>query len=221
MRVVIEDVLDTVGLAEIRAAAAQARFRDGRLTAGGLARRVKRNEQAKPGEAESVLRALAESLRDHPLFRLAARPLRLSPLMLSRYRPGMAYGRHVDDAVMQPQGGAMRADVAFTVFLSDPASYEGGALTLREPLGDTRFRPPAGAAVVYPADTLHEVEPVTAGERLAIVGWAQSLVRDASARQLLFDLEVAAGQAESAGAAEAALGVRKAVSNLLRRWAEL
>ncbi len=223
MRAAIEDVLSEDAQAEALKLIGKARFRDGKATAGHQARKVKENEQTDPADpsAQSAARLIVEALTGHPMFQIAARPARLSPLILSRYAPGMTYGLHVDDAVMRaPDGGKFRADVAFTVFLSAPESYEGGALALETSAGRSEIKLPAGAAIVYPADTLHEVTQVTDGVRLAAVGWAQSLIRDASARELLFDLEQCAMAADGDGAPRAALLARKAASNLLRRWAE-
>jgi PKHD-type hydroxylase len=128
----------------------------------------------------------------------------------------------MDDAIMRlGEADALRADVAFTVFLSDPDDYQGGALVIEATDGERAYRLPAGAALVYPANTSHRVETVTGGERLVAAGWAQSFVREPDRREMLFDLTQALADAEAKGAAQAAKRLRKTVSNLLRMWAEV
>ena len=219
MFLVLTDLLPPDALTSIREAAARARFIDGRATAGAEARRVKENTQATAAEpaARIALGLAKEALEADPRFRAAARPARLSALMLSRTEPGMFYGAHIDDALMGKGADRIRADLAFTIFLSDPASYEGGALVIEEVSGSREVRLPAGAAILYPASTLHSVAPVTKGQRLAAIGWVQSAVRDPAQREILYDLELAI----PAVADDAArLRLRKTISNLLRMWAE-
>ena len=160
---------------------------------------------------------LAAKIRDNPLFRLAVRPKTLTPLILSRYEPGMEYGSHVDDAVMQ----GLRTDVSFTLFLSDPATYEGGALVIETSAGEDDVKLPPGSLVAYPSTTLHRVAPVKSGVRLAAVGWARSFVRDQAKREFLFDLDTARQRifASEGKTAEFDL-LAKTSANLLRMWAE-
>lgn len=218
----LADVLTPQELARIRQALREATFVDGRATAGWHAREVKRNLQAQPSAATDELAALVQqALRRHPVFDVAVRPHRMRPLLFSRYQPGMTYGSHVDDAVMgtdQP----LRTDIALTVFVSEPDDYDGGELVTDTAAGEQRFKLPAGCAVVYPASTLHRVEPVTRGERLAAIGWVQSLVRDPAQRELLFDLETARRGlfARDGKTAEFDL-LSKSVANLLRMWVAL
>ena len=113
------------------------------------------------------------------MFRLAVRPKALAPLMFSAYEHGMEYGSHVDDALMQ----GMRTDVSFTLFLSDPESYDGGELVIESAAGEDAVKLAAGSLVAYPSTTLHRVAPVTRGVRLAAVGWARSFVRDGAQRE--------------------------------------
>ena len=129
----------------------------------------------------------------------------------------MTYGAHVDDALM----GGMRTDVSFTVFLVPPDSYEGGELVIDSTAGEQAFKLAAGSAIVYPATSLHRVEPVPAGVRLAAVGWARSFVRDAGERELLFDLETARQAVfQQDGKSPTFDLLSKCGANLLRRWAE-
>ncbi len=225
MFLAIAGVLEPDELESVRALLAEARFEDGRKTAGVAAAKVKHNMQADSGDprVRDAKRIVTAALQRNAPFRAAARPARLSPLLLSRSRAGDGYGPHIDDAVMRPEGGddILRADVAFTVFISPPDAYEGGALVIDGADGERAYRLPAGAAIVYPATTLHRVDPVASGERLVAAGWAQSLIRAPDRRELLYDLERALADAEAKGAVDASLTLRKSISNLLRMWAEI
>ena len=219
MQIVIGNVLSAEEVETVRAALARARFVDGKATAGFAARQVKNNRQADAFDRSlATIRALvAERILGNEVFRLAVRPKALSPLLLSRYEPGMHYGSHVDDALMD----GMRTDVSFTLFLSDPASYDGGELTIESAAGDDTFKLAAGALVAYSATSLHRVADVTRGERLAAVGWARSFVRDPARRELLFDLDTARRQlfAREGKSAEFDL-ISKSFANLLRMWVD-
>lgn len=217
--IVLDGVLAAEDVARMVEGLGRAAWRDGRATAGSAARAVKANLQAAPADVEALERFVAQALDRHPMFALAARPKRLSRLIFSRYGPGMAYGAHTDDALMGPPEDKLRTDLAFTLFLAAPETYEGGALVVTSASGEERIKLPAGSAVLYPAGSIHFVEPVIAGERLACVGWVQSFVRDAGAREILFDL--ATLRARFAGPREDALLLDKAISNLLRMWAEV
>jgi PKHD-type hydroxylase len=215
---VIADVLDSSETAAAREALAAANFVDGRATAGWAAKLVKNNLQAGNDAALQKLREkLTAKIGEHPLFRMVARPKQLSPLILSRYEPGMAYGSHVDDAIM----GGMRSDVSFTLFLSDLDTYDGGALVIETSAGEEDVRLPAGSMVVYSSTTLHRVAEVTRGARLAAVGWARSFIRDPAQRELLFDLDTARQSLfqKQGKTAEFDL-LSKTSANLLRMWAE-
>ena len=212
------DVLTGEEAARIREGLADAPFRDGKLTAGPVARKVKSNAQA-DGSDERVRALSRESraaLERSEVFRLYARPARWSNLLFSRYGPGDAYGLHADDATMAAEdGGRLRTDLSFTVFLSEPEAYEGGALIVDGLDGEREVKLPAGGVVIYPTGALHRVAPVTAGERLACVGWVQSLVRRGDERELLFDLgRVRASLPDG----EARLLLDKSIGALLRLW---
>ena len=219
MMAFLEGVLSAADLTLVRDGLAQATWKDGKATAGAAARSVKDNLQASGGDphVQGLERFVLDALMRHPVFAIAARPARFSRVLFSRYEPGMTYGRHTDDALMGPAGDQVRTDLAFTVFLADPTAYEGGALEIEGPAGDVSVKLAAGEAVVYPAGTIHRVAPVTAGARLAAVGWVQSLVADASQREVLFDLSRA--RAALSGNRDDALLIDKAISNLLRMWA--
>lgn len=219
MRIAIANVVDQAELTELRAALDTVRFLDGRATAGYAAREVKDNRQADPLDRKAAaLRALVtDKMLSNELFRLAARPKQLSPIMFSRYEPGRKYGSHVDDAIM----GGMRADVSFTLFLSDPASYDGGELVIETASGDEAIKLEAGSMIVYPATSLHHVSEITRGERVAAVGWARSFIRDEAKRELLFDLDTARMRLFAReGKSEDYDLLSKSSANLLRMWAE-
>jgi PKHD-type hydroxylase len=141
----------------------------------------------------------------------------LTQLILSRYRTGQTYGLHVDDALMQ----GLRTDLSFTLFLSDPETYDGGALIIEDAFEARAIKPAAGDLFLYPATTLHRVEPVTSGQRLAVVGWVQSLVRDPGQRDILFDVDQAVEYTfTTEGKSPQFDRLSKTRSNLLRLWAE-
>jgi PKHD-type hydroxylase len=219
MQIEIGNVLSSEELATVRAALARARFVDGRQTAGFAARTVKQNQQAAGADRslETIRKLIASRILDNEVFRLAARPKALSPLLFSRYDKAMHYDSHVDDALMN----GMRTDVSFTLFLADPADYAGGELVIESAAGEEMFRPAAGSLLVYPSTSLHRVAAVTRGMRLAAVGWARSFIRDAARRELLFDLDTARRRmfARDGKSAEFDL-VSKSAANLMRMWAE-
>jgi len=219
MQIVIGNVLSPAEIKTVLSALKRARFEDGRATAGFAARLVKRNRQAGGSDRslETVRKLLTERILGHEVFRLAVRPKALSALLLSRYEMGMHYGSHVDDPLID----GMRADVAFTLFLSDPKSYAGGELVIESAAGEEAVKLPAGSLVAYPATSLHHVADVTRGTRLAAVGWARSYVRDPARRELLFELDSARRQmfAREGKTAEFDL-VSKSFANLMRMWVE-
>lgn len=192
-------------------------FGEGRKTAGWHAKAVKNNEQAQGAAAQAISDMIAKTLLAHPVFRAAAMPKQFVKILLSRYRPGMAYGTHVDDALM----GGVRTDLSFTLFLADPASYEGGALIVEGNDGDTDVKLPAGSLVLYPATSLHRVDPVTRGERLAVAGWVRSYIRSHEDREILFDLENTIVALRETKVNRAIMDrLFKVRANLIRKWAE-
>lgn len=220
--IVVGDVLDTNALAWVRAQLEGIEWQPGATTAGRTAQRVKRNEQAvlsnPTGEAlEAFLRGRIER---HPAFQAAARVRQLSPLIVSRTADGGGYGNHIDNAHMAASGRRMRSDLSFTLFLSDPADYEGGELVVEDPFADRTVKLPAGDLVLYPSGSIHRVEPVTRGTRLACVGWIESTVRDEGGRQILWDLEQARAQWPDGADDLGRLMLDKSIAALLRRWAD-
>ena len=219
MQIVIANVLSADEIKLVREQLSAAAFVDGRATAGWAAKLVKENLQARGDDRslETARKLIADRILGNELFRLAARPKALTPLLLSRYEPGMRYGSHVDDALMH----GMRTDVSFTLFLSDPADYAGGELVIESAAGEDSFKLDAGSLVAYPSAALHHVAEVTRGARLAAVGWARSYVRDSAKRELLFDLDTARRKLfEREGKTPEFDLLSKSITNLLRMWAE-
>lgn len=219
MQLAIANVLSAEEAAEVRAALANVRFLDGRATAGFAAREVKDNRQADSLDrnVKAIQQMTGDRIAANELFALAARPKQITPVVFSKYEPGMRYGSHVDDALMR----GMRSDVSFTLFLSPMESYEGGELVIETASGEDAIKLEAGYMVVYPATTLHRVNEVTRGERLAAVGWVRSFIRDAAKRELLFDLDTARKRLFARdGKSEDYDLLSKSSANLLRMWAE-
>jgi PKHD-type hydroxylase len=222
MSLILQEVLAAEDLERVRGVLAELVWASGKRTAGAAARGVKENLQADGSDTrvKELERFVLEALRRHPLFEIGARPARISRLLFSRYEPGMTYGAHTDDALMGGGDDKLRTDLAFTIFLADSQSYEGGELVVDSALGEQGVKLDAGDAILYPAGSIHHVAPVTKGARLAAVGWIQSFVPDISQREILFDLSVARARFAKAGIArEELLTLDKSISNLLRMWA--
>ena len=220
----IGNVLTEEQLTRVRGELGKLDFQDGRKTAGWHAKLVKNNEQLASGDkrAQKLKEEVSHSLNQHPVFQMATRPRRMTPVMFSRYRNEMTYGNHVDDPVMGQGENRLRTDISFTLFLSDPESYEGGELVTDTTAGEQRYKLPAGAAVVYPSSTLHRVEPVTKGERLVAIGWIQSTIRDPQQREVLFDIDTARRQIfEREGKTQEFDLLTKSLANLQRMWSEV
>jgi PKHD-type hydroxylase len=198
-------------------------FVDGKKTATGRARDVKHNLQVdRTGpDLTDRDRVIIAALGRSEAFQTFAFPKRMLLPAFSRYDPGMDYGPHVDSAVMGPGGEPLRTDLAATIFLSDPGSYEGGELVLELPFGEQEIKLQTGEAVVYSATTLHRVAPVRKGARLVALTWIQSTVRDERLRAILTDLSTALRKAEKSGDRELATVLNKSYHNLLRYAGEL
>lgn len=222
MNLILKEVLAAEDLVRVRVELEEIAWSPGKRTAGAAARGVKENLQADGSDprVKALERFVVDALRRHPLFEIAARPARLSRLLFSRYEPGMTYGAHTDDALMGTGDDKLRTDLAFTVFLADRETYEGGELVVDSALGEQAIGLDAGDAILYPAGSIHHVAPVTRGVRLAAVGWVQSHVSDVTQRETLFDLSVTRSRLAQAGVArEDLLQLDKSISNLLRMWA--
>ncbi len=201
----------------------EAEFVDGKLTAGWYARKVKNNTQLKNDAAQTqeLRDIVSQALKRNSLFQIAARPKALRPILFSRYQEGMYYGTHVDNAIMGTEN-LMRSDLSLTLFLSDPTTYTGGELVIENTQGEQAFKLDAGSMILYPSTTLHRVEPVTKGERLAAVTWVQSLIRNADDREILFDLDTVCNSlAQKSDKTPEFDLLSKSIANLLRKWAEI
>ena len=219
----VNQILSPDEITEIKQVLERAEFVDGKLTAGWHAKLVKNNQQLKAGTSQKELKTkIRTALNKNPLFQSAIRPRSIHSLLFSRYDTGMSYDTHVDNALMGGSSGLYRSDVSFTLFLNSPQDYQGGELIIEGVQEEQSYKLEAGSAIVYPSTTLHRVNPVTKGRRLVVVGWVQSVIRDAGDREILFDLETArrAVFAKSGKTPEFDL-ISKSIANLLRKWADV
>ena len=224
MMIVIPDVLNAEQIGTMRARLQAADWIDGNATSGHQSARAKRNRQLAEGdpEAKALGDIVLDALGASPLFVAAALPLKVYPPLFNRYGVGEGFGDHVDSAIRIRAGSdfRIRSDLSATLFLSDPSEYEGGELVAE---GQAPVKLAAGDMVLYPASTVHRVTPVTRGERIACFFWIQSMVRDGSARTMLFELDRSIQELTQAAGPEAPALIRLTglYHNLLRRWAEL
>ncbi|MFT3670070.1 MAG: Fe2+-dependent dioxygenase [Pseudoxanthomonas sp.] len=222
MILTLSELITADELATIKQKIASVPFVDGKATAGELLHKAKNNQQIPWNHPviKDITNIVMQALGRNDAFMSVAQPRRLATMLVSRYEAGMAYGAHVDSAVMGAPNH-VRSDVSFTIFLNEPDTYEGGELAFEIGGSEVTFKLPARSAVCYPTGQLHRVRTVEGGERLAVVGWIQSLVRDPAVRELLHDLsaarELLVGKEESTRSLEL---INKCYSNLLRRNAE-
>ena len=199
---------------------------DGKATAGQRSAMAKNNRQLSE-DAPVALRIgeqLLARLSDNALFMSAALPKRIYPPLFNRYSGGEAFDWHIDNAIRGLKGvrERVRTDISATLFLADPASYDGGELVIRDTFGEHAVKLPAGHLLIYPGSSLHKINPVTRGERIASFFWIESLVREDSQRQLLLDMDVAIQRLTAQHADDhALLQLSGAYHNLLRRWSDV
>jgi PKHD-type hydroxylase len=223
MLICIPQVLSRDQAARILDVLAGGDFVDGRLSAGEMARDVKHNleyqrPENKPTEIDQMV---GTGLMGSRTFHDFALPKQIAPPIFSRYEPGMEYGTHVDTALMG-RTSVIRSDLSLTLFLSDPASYDGGELTVETTFGEQQVKLPPGPAVVYASTTLHRVAPVTRGARIVALSWVQSYVRDEGMREILFDLAIATQALDTGGSpGDIKNRLYKTYANLMRREAEV
>ena len=226
MLITIPDVLTAEQVKQMRAKLDAADWVDGKVTAGYQAQRVKDNQQLPEGSplamelGEVVLGGLARSA----LFMSAALPLRVFPPMFNRYAGGGQFGTHVDTAIRQlaTTGQRIRTDVSATLFLTTPEEYDGGELIIEDTYGAHSVKLPAGHLVLYPAASLHRVEPVTRGARVSSFFWIQSMIRSDADRTMLFDLDRSIQRlATEVPGSPVGVQLTGVYHNLLRRWAEM
>ena len=225
MITIIPDVLTPDEAERLRERLERAEWRDGRETAGHVAARAKHNQQLDQNDpvALELSQALLERLSTHGRFISAALPLRILPPRFNRYAGSGTYGDHIDNAIFSVPGSPLRirGDVSATLFLSEPESYDGGELVFQYGSGPQRIKLPAGHMVVYPADTIHHVVPVTRGARLAAFFWTQSLVRQTHRRAMLLELdETIQSMIASTPDSPAVVRLTGLYHNLLRDWSE-
>lgn len=221
----IPDVLSPEQLASCRQALERAEWKDGRLTAGHQALRIKDNLQLAHDDPVStrIGDLILDVLARNPRFLAAALPLKVMPPRFNRYEGGGTYGYHIDNAIMTAPGTShrMRTDLSATLFFSQPDEYDGGELIVEDTYGTHSVKLPAGHMVLYPGTSLHQVTPVTRGTRYAAFFWIQSLVREDHQRALLLNLDTAIQELTLATPEHPALGRLLGVyHNLLRTWAE-
>lgn len=226
MLVEIPDILTADEVARARQMLLEADWVDGRVTAGHQSTRVKQNQQLPEDSpaARELGDLIVRALQQHPLFVAAALPLRVFPPLFNRYEGGGRFGNHVDNAIRQVPGTPLRlrTDLSATLFLTDPADYDGGELLVDDAYGVHSVKLPAGHLVLYPSTSLHRVTPVTRGARISSFFWIQSLVRQDAHRTLLFDLDTAIQRVtRDMPDHPAAVQLTGVYHNLLRQWAEL
>ncbi len=226
MLIAIPELLSPEEVAEIRRVIDPAEWVDGNVTSGAQSALAKQNEQLPEG-GEAHRRAgaiLLDALGRSPLFVAAALPLKVFPPLFNRYGGGQRFGTHVDNAVRIQRGTdfRIRSDLSMTVFLEDPGSYDGGELLIEGQFGEQAAKLPAGHAILYPSSSLHRVEPVTRGTRVASFFWLQSMVRDDGARRILFEMDQAVQRlvATLGNDDRSVIELTGVYHNLLRRWAD-
>ena len=226
MLLTIPEVLSPEGATELRERILAAEWVDGNATSGAGAASVKHNRQLpEVGEATQAAQAkVTAALMGNAAFLSAALPHSVFPPLFNRYGQGEQFGLHVDNAIRfhGPSGARIRTDLSATLFLTDPADYDGGELEIEGGFGTLSYKLPAGHLLLYPSTSLHRVMPVTRGERVSCFFWLQSLVADHSAREMLYDLDqsVQTLTAERGKADREVLRLTALYHNLVRRWAE-
>lgn len=219
----IPEVLTKAQVATLRSALNSGAWQDGAATAGPLANDVKHNQQysVESVEYSALSQSIIAALENHPLFVSATLPKSILPPMFNRYGQGDAYANHIDNAIQTDRrnGERLRTDISVTVFLSEPESYEGGDLIIEDTYGSHEVKLPAGDAIVYPSSSVHRVEKITAGERVASFLWVQSLVSDAWKRNMLFNLDMTIIKLRhQVGNTQEIVDLTGHYHNLLRQW---
>lgn len=225
MLLVIDDVLTQKELSTAKNLLAESAWVSGLITAGSQAATVKNNQQLPENTPHlAALRQLVLSaLNRNALFFTATLPKKIMPPFFNRYSGATNhYGFHVDNAMrILPEGGYVRADISATLFLSDPQTYNGGDLVINDTFGQQSIKLQAGSMVIYPSSSVHQVTPVTRGERVACFMFIQSMVRDPNQRRLLYEMDMALLKLRhDIGETEAVVSLTSAYHNLLRQWTE-
>lgn len=226
MLLTIENVLSPEEVQHCRRQLASATWQEGASTAGASAAQVKRNLQVDPQceLAQALSSALIKKLRSLPEFVSATLPHKVFPPRFNCYQEGAHYGLHTDSAILQLDSGeALRGDISGTLFLSEPDSYDGGELMIESRFGAQSVKLAAGDLVLYPASSLHEVRPVSSGQRLAAFFWVQSMVASDDHREKLFSLDqsIQALSAERGSGDTEVVNLSGLYHNLLREWSQV
>ncbi|MAP95864.1 MAG: Fe2+-dependent dioxygenase [Ponticaulis sp.] len=224
MPLIIGNVLSQKQVAEIDGELDKLVWEDGTKTAGATARKVKKNLQADLSSRAGarVRLALDEALTSNAVIQAFAKPKVWTRLLVSRTDVGGGYGIHIDNAIMEYRGHDVRTDISFTLFLSEPDTYEGGELVIDDCGQAHSFKAAAGDLVIYPSSTLHQVMPVTKGSRIVCVGWIQSRFRNRDQREMVFDLENLRAELKKTHDANSLelLTLSKTIANLTRMWSD-
>ena len=213
------DLLENSDIVQLQKIAASAQFVDGRISNphNEAKKNLQLHDAAKYQQSAQIL---MQALMRHEDFRNFAFPAKIAPPLMTRYTPGMGYGSHSDSAFIPLPTGPLRSDLSCTIFLNDPSAYDGGSLRIQLGTQNVRFRGAAGTAVIYPSDMLHEVEPVTKGERLVAITFMQSSIKNPFEREQLYELnEVAALEGLNMNA-DTYTRLRLIQQNLLRYWSD-
>jgi PKHD-type hydroxylase len=227
MMLQIPGVLSAEQVAHCQAVLRQAGWVDGRVTAGEQSGRAKRNLQVPEDapEARALGEMILKSLAGHPRFMSAALPLRVYPPLFNRYAEAMGFGDHIDNAIrISPlSGGRYRTDLSCTLFLTEPDQYDGGELVIEDGFSPRRVKLPAGDMLLYPATSVHRVEPITRGERWASFFWVQSMVESGERRRILYELDQAtiAARGRLGDDDPAAVSLVGVYHNLIRMWSQV
>jgi len=213
-------ILTDAEVGECRKIAAVAPFIDGRIS--NPHNTAKQNEQLHdPSAYQKSSELLRQAMLRSPEFMEFAFPVALAPPMMTRYKPGMKYGAHADAAFIQLPGATIRSDLSCTIFLNEPADYEGGELHIQLADADLKFKLKPGEAIIYPSDTLHQVVPVTKGERLVAITFIQSRIQDPFRRNLLYELNEVAALEGLKMDPENFSRLQLVQQNLLRYWSDM
>lgn len=221
----IPDVFTRHQVQQCRALLDAAEWIDGRVSAGYQGAPVKNNAQLAENSvlAQQLGDLILAALERNPLFISATLPARVYPPMFNRYIENAHFGNHIDNAIrlLPGTGIKLRTDVSATLFLCEPDEYVGGELLIEDTYGTQSVKLPAGHMVIYPSTSLHRVEPVRRGARIAAFFWVQSMVRDDAQRALLFDMDTAIQRLRQTDSDERAITqLTGNYHNLLRMWAE-
>lgn len=226
MIITIPAVITPHELTQVQTYLDQGAWQAGTTTAGEQAKQVKHNEQLDPASklAQQLGDFVLDALAKHPLFLSAALPLKIYPPLFNRYQDNGTYGFHVDNAVRFISGSAtrIRSDLSATLFLSEPDDYQGGELIIQDQFGEHQIKLAAGDMILYPSSSLHQVTPVTTGQRTAVVLWLQSMVKNNEHRTMLFDLDQSVQNLTRTHGSDYpdVIKLSQLYQNLIRQWAD-